>query len=89
MTENREKQKLLLRIRRIRGQLDGIERGLANDQGSAKILQTAAATRGALDGFIGEIIAAEIENVVDPDATTAERLAAGVAFIDIVHAYLK
>jgi DNA-binding FrmR family transcriptional regulator len=63
-----EKVKLLNRLRRIRGQVDAIEREVADDDECARVLQQATACRGALDGFISEVIEDHIrEHLVDPD----------------------
>ena len=44
----KDKEKLLTRVRRIRGQVDGIERALDSEQECAGVLQLMAACRGAL-----------------------------------------
>src|ERR1700740_3247332 len=65
----REKTKLLNRVKRMRGQLEAIERALDADDECATVLQQATACRGALDGFIAEVIEDHIrEHVVDPSA---------------------
>lgn len=45
----REKQKLLARVRRIRGQVEAIERALDCEQ----VMHLIAGARGALTGFDG------------------------------------
>ncbi len=66
VTQENEKRKLLIRLRRIRGQLDAVERRIEEDASCAAILQQATACRGALDGFIGEVIEDHIlEHIVD------------------------
>jgi DNA-binding FrmR family transcriptional regulator len=52
----REKVKLLNRVRRLRGQIEAIERAVEADDECANVLQQATACRGALDGFIAEVI---------------------------------
>ena len=47
----KEKSKLLARVRRIRGQLEAIERGLHAEIGCADILQLVASVRGAFNGL--------------------------------------
>ena len=83
-----EKTKLLKRLHRIRGQMDAVRRALENDAGSAAVLQQATACRGALDGFIAEVIEDHIrERVVqapDHEASTE----AAEELIGIVHSYL-
>ena len=86
-----EKAKLLNRIRRLRGQIEAIERAVEADDECADVLQQATSCRGALDGFIAEVIEDHIrEHLVDPNAgrETPQALAAE-ELIEIVHQYLK
>jgi DNA-binding FrmR family transcriptional regulator len=85
-----EKAKLMNRLRRIRGQIEALERAVDADDECARVLQQATACRGALEGFIAEVIEDHIrEHMVDPGAPTddARRLAAD-QLIGIVRAYL-
>ncbi len=86
-----EKTKLLNRIKRLRGQLEGIQRAIEGDEECANVLQQATACRGALDGFIAEVIEDHIrEHMADPGATrAAERVNAAEDLIEIVHQYLR
>ncbi|HWY95156.1 MAG TPA: metal/formaldehyde-sensitive transcriptional repressor [Steroidobacteraceae bacterium] len=86
-----EKAKLLNRIRRLRGQIEAIERAVEANDECADVLQQATSCRGALDGFIAEVIEDHIrEHLVDPNAgrETPQALAAE-ELIEIVHQYLK
>jgi FrmR/RcnR family transcriptional regulator, repressor of frmRAB operon len=86
-----EKAKLLNRVKRLRGQIAAIERAVEADDECADVLQQATACRGALDGFIAEVIEDHIrEHMVDPRAgrETPEARAAET-LIEIVHQYLK
>lgn len=87
---DREKTKLLNRLRRIRGQVEAMERSLDQDDECARVLQQATACRGALDGFIAEVIEDHIrEHLVDPAAAADDpRRQAADELVDIVHAYL-
>ena len=87
----REKIKLLNRIKRLRGQIEAIERAIESDQECADVLQQATACRGALDGFIAEGIEDHIrEHMMDPRAERDDpRVAAADQLVDIVHRYLK
>ena len=49
------KKRALLRVRRIRGQLDALERALADGADCAAVLQQLAAARGALNGLMAEV----------------------------------
>jgi DNA-binding FrmR family transcriptional regulator len=86
-----DKQKLLNRIRRIRGQIEAVETALDDEQDCSKTLLTLAACRGAIDSLMAEIIERHIRNhVVDPDhQPTSERSRAAQELIDVVRAYLK
>jgi hypothetical protein len=49
----KEKQKLVARIRRIRGQVDSIERSLSTDDDCAAVLMLLANVRGGINGSAG------------------------------------
>ncbi len=85
-----DKAKLLNRVRRIRGQVDAIQRALDGNGSSVSLLQQATACRGALDGFIAEVIEDHIrEHLVDPAAPrTDPRAQAAEDLVAIVHSYL-
>ena len=85
-----EKTKLLNRLRRIRGQLEAIERAVNDDGECARVLQQATSCRGAMDGFIAEVIEDHIrEHMIDPKAAKNDpRVRAAEELVDIVHAYL-
>ena len=86
-----EKAKLLNRIRRLRGQIEAIERAVEADDECADVLQQATSCRGALDGFIAEVIEDHIrEHMVDPSAgRETPQVLAAEELIEIVHQYLK
>jgi DNA-binding FrmR family transcriptional regulator len=85
-----EKVKLLNRLRRIRGQIEAIERAVDQDRECARVLQQATACRGAMDGFIAEVIEDHIrEHMVDPAAPRDDpRVQAAEELVAIVHSYL-
>jgi FrmR/RcnR family transcriptional regulator, repressor of frmRAB operon len=86
-----EKTKLLNRLKRLRGQIDAIERAVEADLECAGVLQQATSCRGALDGFIAEVIEDHIrEHMIDPRAGRDDpRVLAAEDLVEIVHAYLK
>jgi DNA-binding FrmR family transcriptional regulator len=87
----RDKKKLLDRVRRIRGQVEGIERALEGEKDPAMILQSIAACRGAINGLMAEVMEGHIRlHVVDPERSpTAEQAAAVEQILDVIRAYLK
>ena len=87
---SKEKQKLLNRLKRLKGHIEAIERAVEEDRECARVLQQATACRGALEGFIGEVIEDHIrEHMIDPSAPPADpRSQAAEQLIEIVHAYI-
>ena len=86
----KEKIRLLNRLKRLRGQIEAIERAVTEDEECANVLQQATSCRGALDGFIAEVIEDHIrEHMIDAQAPTGPGASAAEELIDIVHAYLK
>ena len=86
----KEKSKLLNRLKRLRGQLEAIERAVEADTECARVLQLATSCRGALDGFIAEVIEDHIrERMIDSSASRDDpRVQAAEELVEIVHAYL-
>ena len=87
----REKAKLLARVRRIRGQVEAIERALDGEAGCEKVMHLISATRGAMNSLMAEVVEEHVRtHLVDaerhPGALNAE--AAG-QFLDVVRAYLR
>jgi DNA-binding FrmR family transcriptional regulator len=88
LVPDQEKTKLLQRLNRIRGQVEAMRRALESDASSAALLQQATACRGALDGFIGEVIEDHIrERIVDAE-DEASATEAAEELIGLVHSYL-
>lgn len=87
----REKVKLLARVRRIRGQIEAVERALENEIGCADVLQLVASIRGAVNGLTAELLEDHIRlHVVDPAREPdAERARGAEELIEIVRTYLK
>jgi DNA-binding FrmR family transcriptional regulator len=87
----REKTKLLGRVRRIRGQVEALERLLEDERGCAAVMQQIAAVRGAINGLMAEVIEDHLrEHVVNPVGDTEAARAEGAAeLIEVIRTYLK
>jgi DNA-binding FrmR family transcriptional regulator len=87
----REKTKLLARVRRIRGQVEAIERSPEAEIGCADVLQVIASVRGAMNGLMAELMEDHIRfHVVDPAGEpNSERARGAQELIDVVRTYLK
>jgi DNA-binding FrmR family transcriptional regulator len=86
----REKTKLLNRVRRIRGQVEAVERALEQNIGCADVLQLITAARGALNGLMGEVIEDHIRtNLVNSPLQPGDTADAADELIDVIRCYLK
>jgi FrmR/RcnR family transcriptional regulator, repressor of frmRAB operon len=87
----KKKTKMLSRIRRIRGQVDAIERALDGEGECEEILQLVASCRGALNGLMAELIEGHLRfHVLDPDQkTNPAQLEAAEELMAVVRRYLN
>jgi DNA-binding FrmR family transcriptional regulator len=89
----RDKQKLLNRVRRIKGQLDAVERALASEAGCANVLQLIAGCRGAVNGLMSVVIEDHIRtHFVDAEHADDAHAAGATAtdqLVDVIHSYFK
>lgn len=85
------KSKLIARVRRIRGQVEALERALDAEIGCADVLMLVASLRGAVQGLSAEVMEDHIRNhVVNPDTDPDPERAQGAAeLIEVVRTYLK
>jgi DNA-binding FrmR family transcriptional regulator len=85
----KDKTKLVARVRRLKGQMDAIERALDADASCSEVLNLVASVRGAVTGLMSELVEDHItEHVLN--APTATARAKGAAdLIGVVKAYLK
>ena len=86
-----EKQKLLNRVRRLRGQIDALERALDADEGCSEVMRLLTAARGAINGLMAEVVEDHIlMHMIDPDRkpSRAEQEAAE-ELLDVLRTYIK
>jgi FrmR/RcnR family transcriptional regulator, repressor of frmRAB operon len=84
----RKKAKLLNRVRRIRGQVEAIERALEGEAECGDVLQRIAAARGALDSLMSEVLEDHVRLHILNPSSQARREAAD-ELIEVVRSYLK
>jgi len=87
----KDKENLLSRTRRIRGQVEAIERALEDGDECGSILQQIAACRGAINGLMGELMEGELrDHVLSPNAKPgSDRARAAERLIQVLRTYLK
>ena len=83
--------KLVARVRRIKGQVEAVERALESEIACADVLMLVASLRGAITGLSAEVIEDHIRNhVVDPTTNDDPERAKGAAeLIEVIRTYLK
>ena len=69
-----DKKRILTRVRRIRGQVDALERALENGDPCIAILQQIAAVRGAANGLMGEMVEIHLKDELVSGDTTPDQL---------------
>lgn len=85
----REKTKLLNRVRRLRGQVEAIERALEDEAGCAKVMQLIVSVRGAANSLMAEIMEDHIRLHLAAPGDGPDRAEAMQELIDVLHSYLK
>ncbi len=86
-----DKSRLLQRVRRLRGQVEAIERALQKDSDCATVMQLTVSARGAANSLMAELLEDHIRmHVSDPTRDRDRERARGARhLIDVVHAYLR
>jgi DNA-binding FrmR family transcriptional regulator len=86
-----EKTKLLARVRRIRGQVEGLERALEAEKGCNEVLQQIVAARGAMNALMNEVIEEHVRGHIASSTITsnAERTKGANELIEALRMYLK
>lgn len=84
-----EKAKLLARVRRMKGQMEAVERALEAEAPCGQILQQLASIRGALSGLTGEVMEDHLrEHVLEAD-NEKERAIAVDELAEALRTYIR
>jgi DNA-binding FrmR family transcriptional regulator len=84
---SRERIELVSRTKKVIGQLESVLRGLEEDAHCADVLQRLAASRGAINSLMGELLEDHILNHMP--RTNKASAEAAQDIIEIVRTYLK
>ena len=85
----REKQKLLNRVRRIKGQVEAIERALEEERGCMDVLQLITSSRGAMNGLLAVVLEDHIRTHLVDAEPDDEHGSGTEQLIEVVHSYFK
>ena len=84
------KSKLLTRVRRIRGQADGLEKALESKADCAAVLQQIAAIRGAVNGLMSEVLEHHLRDHLGADSNDAAQRGRDLEeVVSVLKSYLK
>ena len=86
-----DKQKLLLRAKRIQGQVEALVRTLSEERDCSEVLQVMSAARGAMNSLMAELLEGHIRSHVlnGKQKPTSQQVAGADEVIDMVKSYLK
>lgn len=86
-----DKKKIISRIRRIKGQLEAVERGLEEGKECFAVLQTLSACRGGLNGLMGELVEGHIKEHVmrNPNQPKTAQDKSALELIKLMKTYWK
>jgi DNA-binding FrmR family transcriptional regulator len=87
----KDKPQLLLRAKRIQGQVEALVRALSEERDCAEVLQLMSAARGAMNSLMSELLEGHIRSHVlnGKHRPTSQQLAAADEVIDMVKSYLR
>ena len=87
----KQKQDLLLRAKRIQGQVDALVRALDEERDCSEVLHVMSAARGAMNSLMAELLEGHIrDHVLDgKQKPTSKQVTAAEEVIDMVKSYLK
>ena len=85
-----DEQKLITRVRRIRGQVTAVEKNLTEDADCGDVLMQLAAIRGAVNSLMAELLEDHIRlHLEHPKQSQLGSQELTEHLIDLVKAYLK
>jgi DNA-binding FrmR family transcriptional regulator len=86
----RDKEKIINRIRRLRGQVEAIERGLDEGRECADILMTIAACRGAIQSLMYEVLESHVrEHVLEGERRGSQRSKAAEELVEAMRMFIR
>jgi DNA-binding FrmR family transcriptional regulator len=83
----RNKKKLQARVKRIRGQVEAVDRALENETECGEVLRLIAGARGAMNSLMAEVVEDHIRTHAYPSRGSGGD--AADELVDVVRAYLK
>jgi DNA-binding FrmR family transcriptional regulator len=83
------KEKLILRVKKIKGQLSSIEKALEEEKDCFKILQQISASRGAIQSLMGEVLDGHIKEHLGNHVSEEQREQEIANLASLLKSYLR
>ncbi len=83
------KEKLLLRVKKIKGQMGAVEKALEQEKDCFKVLQQISAARGAIHSLMSEVLDGHIKEHLGNHVTPEEREQEIENLTSLLKTYLK
>ena len=85
----RHKNKLIARVRRVKGQVEAVERALVEERGCEDVVRTIAAARGAIEALAAEVLCEHLEeHVSGPHPKPADRARAAAELARVIREFV-
>jgi DNA-binding FrmR family transcriptional regulator len=85
-----ERKKLLIRVRRIKGQIEAMEKALNEEPDCMAVLQQIASIRGAVNGLMVEMLEDHIREQLGSEAVLPKQRQQDLEqVINVLRSYLK
>lgn len=83
------KEKLILRVKKIKGQLNSIQKALEEEKDCFKILQQISASRGAIQSLMSEVLDGHIKEHLGNHVSDEQREQEIANLASLFKSYLK
>jgi DNA-binding FrmR family transcriptional regulator len=83
------KKKLILRVKKIKGQLNSIEKALEEEKDCFKVLQQISASRGAIQSLMSEVLDGHIKEHLGNHVSEEQREQEIENLASLLKTYLK
>jgi DNA-binding FrmR family transcriptional regulator len=87
----KDKQELILRAKRIQGQVEALVRALSEERDCSDVLRLMSAARGAMNSLMAELLEGHVRSHVlnGKQKPTPQQMVAADEVIEMVKSYLK
>ena len=85
----REKSKILIRVNRLKGQLDAFSKAVESEQDGYQVMQLLSSCRGALNGLMGDIVEGHIREHIVEAENKKMATESGEELIEIMKSFWK